>query len=263
MNSDKIEFGLEGGFNYSSITGMESSSSIAVFNLGFYFDLKLKRPEWSIYTGVLVKSTQGLNNLTENDLKFLDVELREEEGIYRQELRGFLVPVMIKYKFNKSIYIAGGVQFGLVTKAYVEFNSDIDDIEIREREYNRDDINRIDVGAIGGLGYQFPKGPKWTLGAKYYYGFVDVYKSRSGTRNSSWFLELDIPVGKNKGEFISHKGEECGIILEGRLKAYVGDQVFILEDGDCIYLDSSMPHRWENISEIEVRAFWINTPATF
>ena len=82
-------------------------------------------------------------------------------------------------------------------------------------------------------------------------------------RRNLEIVYIHFPVGKNKGEFISHKGEECGIILEGRLKAYVGDQVFILGDGDCIYLDSSMPHRWENIGEIEVRAFWINTPASF
>jgi mannose-6-phosphate isomerase-like protein (cupin superfamily) len=82
-------------------------------------------------------------------------------------------------------------------------------------------------------------------------------------RRKLQIMYIHYPVGRNEGEFISHKGVECGIILEGRLKAYVGDQIFILEDGDCIYLDSSMPHRLENIGEIEVRAFWINTPATF
>lgn len=82
-------------------------------------------------------------------------------------------------------------------------------------------------------------------------------------RRNLEIVYIHFPVGNNKGEFISHKGEECGIILEGRLKAYIGDQTFILEDGDCIYLDSSMPHCWQNVGEIEVRAFWINTPATF
>jgi len=62
---------------------------------------------------------------------------------------------------------------------------------------------------------------------------------------------------------ISHEGEECGVILEGRLKAYVGDGKYILDEGDCIYPKSSTPHRWENTGEIEVRVFWINTPATF
>ncbi len=76
-------------------------------------------------------------------------------------------------------------------------------------------------------------------------------------------IYIHFPVGRNEGDFISHEGEECGVILEGRLKAYVGNRTYILEEGDCIYLDSSTPHRWENIGAIEVRAFWINTPATF
>jgi transcriptional regulator with XRE-family HTH domain len=75
-------------------------------------------------------------------------------------------------------------------------------------------------------------------------------------------MYIHFPVGK-KGVSITHEGEECGIILEGSLKAYIGDQTFVLEEGDTVYLDSSIPHRWENIGETEVRAFWINTPATF
>ena len=82
-------------------------------------------------------------------------------------------------------------------------------------------------------------------------------------RKKLQIMYIHFPVGKNKGDFLSHEGEECGVVLEGRLKAYVGDRTYVLEQGDCIYLDSSVPHKWENIGEIEVRAFWINTPATF
>lgn len=82
-------------------------------------------------------------------------------------------------------------------------------------------------------------------------------------RRNLEIVYIHFPVGKNKGEFITHEGEECGIILEGRLKAYIGDEKFILDDGDSIYFDSSIPHRLENIGEVEVRAFWISTPATF
>jgi len=82
-------------------------------------------------------------------------------------------------------------------------------------------------------------------------------------RRKLQIMYIHFPVGGNGGDFISHEGEECGVILEGSLKAYIGDQTYILEEGDCIYFDSSIPHRWENIREIEARAFWINTPVTF
>ena len=38
---------------------------------------------------------------------------------------------------------------------------------------------------------------------RYYYGFLDVYKDRSGTNNSSLFLKLNVPIGlseEKKGE---------------------------------------------------------------
>jgi len=42
LNSDGLEFGLEGGFNWSKVSGMETNSSLRTFNLGFYFDIRLK-----------------------------------------------------------------------------------------------------------------------------------------------------------------------------------------------------------------------------
>jgi transcriptional regulator with XRE-family HTH domain len=76
-------------------------------------------------------------------------------------------------------------------------------------------------------------------------------------------MYIHFPVGRKTGKFISHEGEECGIILEGELKVYIDEQVVILEEGDSIYFDSIIPHRLENIGKTEVRAFWINTPPTF
>lgn len=69
LNTGNIEFGLEGGFNWSTITNMETTSSLRTFNLGFYFDIKIDNP-WSLYTGVLVKANQGVDELTEEDLNF-------------------------------------------------------------------------------------------------------------------------------------------------------------------------------------------------
>lgn len=77
------------------------------------------------------------------------------------------------------------------------------------------------------------------------------------------FMYIHFPVGEKDGDFISHEGEECGVILEGKLKACIGDNVIILEEGDSIYFDSPIPHRMENVGEIEVRAFWASTPPSF
>ena len=45
---------------------------------------------------------------------------------------------------------------------------------------------------------------------------------------------------------ITHEGEECGIILAGRLQVTVGDQTAILRAGDAYYFKSNQPHNFHN-----------------
>ena len=194
LNSGKVEFGLEGGLNWSKISSMETSNSLRTFNLGFYFDILLK-DQWSLYTGVLVKSNLGVDELTTNDLKFLATDVYTENGNYAQEMKYFLVPALLKYNFESKFYVEAGPQFGLMYSAWVEFNSDIDNKESRIREYNEDNINKFDAGLMAGFGYKFKKNHGMSLGIKYYYGLLDVYKDKSGTKNSSLFLKITVPIG--------------------------------------------------------------------
>jgi len=194
LNTGKIEFGLDGGLNYATIAGMESNTWTRNFNLGFYFDIRMKN-NWFFNTGVLVKSNFGLDDLTEADLEFLNATTYDTEGEYRQRISYFMVPALAKYKFDNNIYVEIGPQFGLMYDAYIEFNSDIDGNSARIREKNKDAINRFDMGFSAGAGYRLLKGMGWTLGARYYYGLLDVYKDRSGTNVNSLFLKLNVPIG--------------------------------------------------------------------
>lgn len=210
LNSGKVEFGLDGGLNFSQIANMQSSSFARDFNLGFYFDIKMKN-QWYLNTGVLVKSSLGLDDLKEEDLEFLEATLYDAEGQYRQKINYFLVPALAKYKFDNNIYVELGPQFGLATKAFIQFDSDVDGNEARIKETNTDMINRFDMGIAAGTGYRLLKGLGWTLGVRYYYGFLDVYKDRSGTKNSSLFLKLNVPIGlsaEKKEEVKSMKQEK-------------------------------------------------------
>ena len=99
LNSGKIEFGLDGGFNYSRIGSLESNNWYRNLNLGFYFDFKMKN-QWYLNTGVLVKSTLGLDELTEEDLSFLGATTYEAVGPYSQRIGYFIVPALAKYKFD-------------------------------------------------------------------------------------------------------------------------------------------------------------------
>ncbi len=200
LNSEGLEFGLEGGINMTTISGLETKNYAGKWNLGFYFDIRIKN-QWSLYTGVLVKSNMGVDKLTDNDLLTLDVsevtypDGEEIVGDYSHKMNTFLVPALIRYKFKNHLYAELGPQFGLAYKSWIEFEADVDGKEAIIKDYNREIINNIDAGIMAGFGYTLFKGSGWTFGAKYYYGLVDVYKNISGTKNSAFFLKMNIPIG--------------------------------------------------------------------
>lgn len=199
LNSGDIEFGLEGGVNTESITNMESTNYRAAFNIGNYFYIRLKNDLW-LDTGTLVKYEQGIGKLTHGDLTTLGIEIHPEEGKYEQIIKSIIIPAQLMYRFKSSIYIEGGMQFSLTTKAYVEFNGVKEAQDIRIQEENIDDVNKINLGPVAGFGYQFKKGAQMTLGVKYYYSMLDVYKNIDNTRNSSILLKMNIPIGAGKSK---------------------------------------------------------------
>jgi hypothetical protein len=199
LNSDKIDFGLEAGSNWSSMSGFESKRPLQAFNVGFYFDIKIKN-SWSLYTGVLVKSNLGIDRLTDKDLTLLNAKRYTGDGTYSQKMKYFIVPVLAKYKFANKIYIEGGPQMGLMYKAWLEYNSENDMTSARIKDYNTDQIKYFDMGVLVGCGYHFKKTKGVTVGVKYYYGFTDVYKEISGVRNNSLFIKVTVPVGAGKAE---------------------------------------------------------------
>lgn len=197
LNSEGIEFGLEGGINWAKISEMETDASRRALNLGFYFDIRMKNQFW-IHTGFLAKTTFGADNLTQNDLNFLDASTYEVDGDYNQTLNYFVLPVLAKYKFKNHIYLEAGPQFGMVYRPYVEFLESNDDYDARIREYIMEKINRLDAGIRTGIGYKLLQGKGMNIGIAYYYGFANVYKDRSGTNNQSFFIVADIPIGRDK-----------------------------------------------------------------
>jgi transcriptional regulator with XRE-family HTH domain len=71
-------------------------------------------------------------------------------------------------------------------------------------------------------------------------------------------------VGASLGdEPVTHEGEEWGMVLSGRLKVWVGDEIHFLDPGDAIWYPSTTPHRMENVAEEPTEYIWIDTPKSF
>jgi hypothetical protein len=201
LNSEWMEFGLEGGLNWSTMSGFETSAYAQKWNLGFYFNIRVQE-HWSVYTGVLVKSNLGVNKLSDNDLAVLGISKINDPinggdlvGDYSHKMNTFQVPLLMRYNFKNHMYVAAGPQFGLYFKSWVQFDSDIEGTDVTVKDYNTDSINKIDAGVSAAVGYRLMQGTGWTISGKYYYGFVDAFKNISGTNNSSFYVSLCIPIG--------------------------------------------------------------------
>ena len=62
---------------------------------------------------------------------------------------------------------------------------------------------------------------------------------------------------------ITHEGEECGLVLRGRLKITVGEQSTVLGEGDAYYFKSNQPHSFHNPGNEICELISACTPPTF
>jgi transcriptional regulator with XRE-family HTH domain len=62
---------------------------------------------------------------------------------------------------------------------------------------------------------------------------------------------------------ITHEGEECGIVLKGRLEVTVGEQVAVLMEGDAYYFRSEQPHQFRNTGNDVCELITACTPPSF
>lgn len=201
LNSPFLEFGLEGGANFSTISNQETSGTNIGFNLGFYFDFKSKKnPSWMINTGVIVKSPMGAKGIPVYSLDNEDLDNTFEGGSIDREIRYFNVPILIKYQFKNNMYLKGGPQFGLLAKAFDEFSKDIDGEDVTYKNNIRDKIHVIDAGIAIGTGYHLNVGNGLNITAQYYYGLVPLMKGDSSPTqyNRSFYITAGIPIGKGK-----------------------------------------------------------------
>jgi hypothetical protein len=214
LNSPKVEFGLEGGANFSSISNLEGAENRTDFNLGFYFDFMLKNPKWAINTGVIVKSALGAEGLSVYSLNDEKLDTAFEGGHVDRKISYFNVPVMIKYKFDNRIYVKAGTQLGLLSRAYDEFQNSYGGEDLEYKNNIRDQIHVIDAGLAIGAGYRLMGGNGMNIGVNYYYGLVAVMKGDANPNqyHRSLYITAGIPIGKGKA---AKKAEEKKALENG------------------------------------------------
>jgi hypothetical protein len=197
LNSEKIEFGLKGGFNQSYFSEPSEAEGLNNFNLGFYFHVNLKENSY-LSTGVLVKSTLGARGMSTYPIGDADFDNVFVDGELIKKVHYFHVPLMWQQRFNQRWYLEGGFQVGLRSKA-----EDIFELEesfggdLNYKNDTRDNYKRLDFGLVGGVGYKWKKQPKSvSSGVNYYYGLTDISKvAGESYQNSSIYIYIKVPIG--------------------------------------------------------------------
>ncbi len=195
LNSGKIEFGLDGGYNPSWFMSRSDAKTLNNFNLGFFFHIKLSEKSF-ISTGVHVKSNVGASGMPTYAIGDPTFDEVYATGELTTKLSIFYVPIMWQQRFNQ-FYLEGGIQPGLRSKVKDIFTAEDYGGDLEYTRNVSDDYTRLDFGFVGGMGYRLKTGPVATsLGVNFYQGVVDVYKpaDRSIT-NSTLYVYARIPIG--------------------------------------------------------------------
>jgi len=213
LQTEKLEFGLNGGFNLSTIRGIEGAKGQNNWLLGFYFDIhpKLESP-MHISTGVYVKSNVGARNIPLdhpgnppiNDSVYNGFV--NAHGSVEKVINTFYVPLNLRYQTKSGLFFEAGGQAGLVFKTRDLYQADVDGYtlhyDVKQKLRNNQTYRWIDAGVDGGIGFK----PKGKLGMKigvwYYLGLVNIYKNDIDAKayNSSLYVLATFPIGKKKAE---------------------------------------------------------------
>ncbi|MBT9174151.1 MAG: HTH-type transcriptional regulator PuuR [Syntrophomonadaceae bacterium] len=78
------------------------------------------------------------------------------------------------------------------------------------------------------------------------------------------FIKITMePRIEEEGGLVTHQGEECGYVVSGTLVVRIQGETHVLNAGDSIYYDSSLPHRFFNPGKATCISVWAMTPPTF
>lgn len=169
----------------------------------------------------------------------LDVKIKEMAGRIKElrEIEGLSVEDMaLKTGVSIDEYLEcengeSDLNFAFIYRCAIAFNVDVTDIiEGESPKLKSYTVTRA------GEGQRIEKAHGMT-----YYNLAYAFKNRIA---EPLYVEstYDEEAQTREIELTTHAGQECDLVISGKLKVQVGDHTAILEAGDSIYYDSSTPH---------------------
>jgi transcriptional regulator with XRE-family HTH domain len=73
-------------------------------------------------------------------------------------------------------------------------------------------------------------------------------------------LWQEVEARSSGGDWLTHEGEECCLVVKGSVRLLVDEDVFELAEGDSLWFRTNQPHKWENPSDKPATLLWAITP---
>ena len=89
-------------------------------------------------------------------------------------------------------------------------------------------------------------------GVSYGYSYESLGFDKKDRHMEPFLIQLE-PATVKSEKLSTHDGEEFIFILEGEMEVFLGTHKDVLYAGDCIYYDSSMPHKVQCHGEIPTK----------
>ncbi|SNS31231.1 cupin domain-containing protein [Tropicimonas sediminicola] len=181
-------------------------------------------------------------------------EVREQRGLSQRELAaraGLTNGAISLMEQNKSSPSVASLKrlLDAVPMTLSEFFQEVESSPTPKHFYTRDDFVELSPQDVG-------------LGAAA--ARVSLRQLGDASRHALQLLHETYPPGSDTGpEFLTHDGEEAGIVVEGLIEVTVGDEVRVLNPGDGYLFDSRLPHRFRNAFSAPCIVISACTPPSF
>jgi transcriptional regulator with XRE-family HTH domain len=104
-----------------------------------------------------------------------------------------------------------------------------------------------------------PKGQRKTLGVKGSRAVIQ-YLTPTKTERNLELLWQEVEAKASGGDWLTHEGEECCLVISGSFRIYVGEEIYDLNEGDTLWFRTHQRHKWENLSDDPAIVIWAITP---
>ncbi|MGD9598583.1 MAG: cupin domain-containing protein [Steroidobacteraceae bacterium] len=87
--------------------------------------------------------------------------------------------------------------------------------------------------------------------------------AQRSARQLTILRERYAPGSATGDDALSHRGEEGGVVVRGRIELTIGGNVRVLGPGEAYYFSSAIPHRFRNVGREPCEIISASAPPTF